>query len=304
VPISGQINPSQASGVSISKWVLVAAGIILGLTAGFAFSVLRHRQSGPPSPIAPLASQPRNLTVGSGGQYQMISAAMEQARPGDSVEVFPGEYSERIRLKEGVALISQRPREAVILSAPEVSQSAGVSPQTAEIVAVIANGIRGARLIGFRIIADTQHPLDVGLRIINSVVEVTDNQIEGARQSGVFIEGAASTTLRANLIRANLGAGVTIREQAVSQLLHNIIIGNGAGSTDRRSSQIKQFRPGIELINHPQVSLVGNIFAANRGGLISGLDPGQREIVEQQNFATKDLGHLTGIPVQQAKVQR
>ena len=51
--------------------------------------------------------------------------------------------------------------------------------------AVIAEGVKGARLSGFRILADPQMPLSVGILVRDSAVEIDDVEIKGA---GVGIE--------------------------------------------------------------------------------------------------------------------
>jgi len=286
----------------VSRWAMLVYGLALGLIpASVAMALRNHRTAEIEQPVAQAAPQYRNLTVGAGRQYRTITSALEEARTGEVVEVFPGEYPERVTLKDGVTLIGQRPREAVIL-APAL---AGAAAQSEEIVAVVARGIKGARLVGFRVAGDAQRPLDVGALVINSEIELTDNQIVGARRSGVVIEGAlSSATLRANLIRANPGAGATIREQASSRLLNNVVIENGAGLTaglaNRASASATEVRAGIELINQPQVVLAGNIFAANRAGAIAGLDRGRRQAAERQNFFLRSLSQFGAAETQQS----
>jgi PPM family protein phosphatase len=169
-----------------------------------------------------------------------IGSAIAQARPGDTVVVAPGTYPEQLRLRSDVAVISERPREAVL-------QTSGV--------AVVADNVRSARIEGFRIISDEGQPLSVGLQITDSDVEVIDMEISGAHTAGIEILGASSGTFRANNVSGNAGTGVAIRDNAKPRFVHNVITSNGRGAGTPR--------PGIEISGAAQPSLQGNVFANN-----------------------------------------
>src|SRR6476660_9492849 len=94
---------------------------------------------------------------------------MADAHAGDTVSVPAGEYREEVRLKNGVTLKARIPREPVLRAAP---MSGGP--------AVIADQVTGARLSGFRIMADAAMPLNVGIDIRNSAVEIDDVEVKGA----------------------------------------------------------------------------------------------------------------------------
>ena len=90
------------------------------------------------------------------------------------MEVPGGEYREQVRLKDGVTLRARVPREPKLRAAPLSSGPA-----------VIAEGVRGARFSGFRILADPEMPLSTGILLRDSVVEIDDVEVKGA---GVGIE--------------------------------------------------------------------------------------------------------------------
>jgi serine/threonine protein phosphatase PrpC/serine/threonine protein kinase len=59
------------------------------------------------------------LVVGTGdGGFATIGEALAQARPGETIEVAPGQYRERIALRSGVSLVSRTPRGATLLPPP------------------------------------------------------------------------------------------------------------------------------------------------------------------------------------------
>lgn len=180
----------------------------------------------------PAPFTPRLLTTGPGTPLSTIAAAMNEARTGDIVEALAGEYREQVRLKTGVTLRSRVPREAILRAAPV---SAGP--------AVIAESVKGARISGLRILADEQMPVPVGIRLVNSEVEVDDmevdhtgvgveiqggtavlvgNAIHDCAAEGVLILGGANHWLSHNAIQRNKGAGVAARDGAKPGLLGNI----------------------------------------------------------------------------------
>jgi serine/threonine protein phosphatase PrpC len=182
---------------------------------------------------APVAIAPRVLAAGPGATFSSIAAAMEAARAGDTVEVLAGEYREQVRLKSGVTLRSRVPRDASLRTAPMSNGPA-----------VIAEGVKGARIGGFRILADEQMPLSVGIRLVDSEVEVEDMEVDragvgveihGGRvalvgnavhdcgSEGVLILGAGTPWLSHNAIQRNKGAGIAARDGAKPGLIGNVI---------------------------------------------------------------------------------
>ena len=158
---------------------------------------------------APVVIAPRVITVNGS-----IAAAMLAAKPGDTVEVPPGEYREQVQLKDGVTLRARSPRDATLRAAP-----LGTGP------AVSAEGIKGARLSGFRILADAQLPIPTGILLHDSQVEIDDVEIKGAGV-GVEIRGAGSPMLRANSIRECAAEGILILAPATPWISHNFLQGN------------------------------------------------------------------------------
>src|SRR5262249_33706117 len=147
-----------------------------------------------------------------------IATAMAQANAGDTVEVPPGEYREQVRLKDGVTLRARAPRDAILRAA---AMSDGP--------AVIAEGVTGARISGFRILADAKMPLSTGILLRDSQVEIDDVEVKGAG-IGIAIHGSASPVLRGNSIRDSTAEGVLILGASSPWLSHNVIQENkGAG---------------------------------------------------------------------------
>jgi PPM family protein phosphatase len=211
------------------------------------------------TPRPPVPDAPKTLLVGAGG-FPTIGEALAKARPGDTVEVSSGEYREQIRLVNGVTLKSRTP-DIPILRAAELPPS----PSTA----ILADGVKGARVSGFRILADAKAPLTAGVLIANSDLILEDTEIEGAA-GGVEISGDSKPVLRANSIRDCRDAGIHISGSSTPWLLHNSIVHDG--------------RHGVVIEDPARAVLQGNTFADYIGDPVSmpaGMD---RAAVMKFNF--------------------
>jgi len=212
-----------------SRPALFLYGMLVVLAAGWS-----SRDYWQPPPVV---ITPRVLTAGQGAQFATIQAALDNARRGDTVEVMGGEYREQVRLKNGVTLRSRVPRE-VILRAVAVGGGPAVS----------AEDVTGARISGFRILADAQMPLSAGIVLVNSQVEMDDLEVAGAA-IGIDIRGTASPVLRASAIHDCTSEGVLISGASTPWLSHNAIQRNG--------------HAGVAARDGARPLLVGNIFEKN-----------------------------------------
>jgi len=100
--------------------------------------------------------------------------------------------------------------------------------------------VKNARFTGFRILADAQMPLSAGIVLVNSDVQVEDNEVAGAG-IGVEIRGAASPLLRANAIHDCAGEGILISGASAPWLSHNAIQRNGRAGWPRTMARIPRW---------------------------------------------------------------
>jgi len=129
--------------------------------------------------------------------------------------------------------------------------------------AVIAEGVKGARFSGFRILADASAPLTIGIAVRDSAVEIDDVEVKGAG-IGIQISGSGSSAVRASAIRDCLTEGVLLLGANTPWLSHNLLQGNkGAGVAARDGAK---------------PSLLGNTFDRNV------LEPPASEAVKALNF--------------------
>lgn len=183
--------------------------------------------------------------VGDGGTAT-ITEALNQARSGQTVLVAPGQYREAIQLRDGVRLVSQVPRGAVILPQPGTG-----------VPAVTAQGVAGAGFEGFLIAGDPQTPLQVGLRLADSEVDVQGIEVSGALTAAIEITGADRSSVRYSFLHGNPGGGVIVSGESAPRLLHNLIASNGHMTAPR---------PGVEVREGARPELAENRIVGNGGG--------------------------------------
>jgi hypothetical protein len=162
-------------------------------------------------------------------------------------------------LKEGVNLISEQPRQAVI-------RAAGIAVQ--------ANELHSGRFEGFRVTGEDQNNLSVGIQLNDSNIEVSDNEVTNATTAAVECLGESSGVFRANAFYGNPGAGIIVRDAARTRFVHNTVTGNGDLGR----------RPGVEIHGAAQPLLTGNMIWNNAGEPI--FAPPQVKVAEilKQNF--------------------
>jgi PPM family protein phosphatase len=262
-------------------WAYVLLGGVLG--AALMFVIMRSSGVDWRTLLAGRAEQvqgPEVLRVGpQGGDYASIEAALAAARPGDTVEVAPGEYRESVRLPDGVTLLAQSPRLSVLRPA------AGATDP----VAVRAENVKGGRISGFLIRGDEAAPLAVGILVRNSQVVVDRVEVTGARLAGIEYAGGSTGTLSASQVHHNAGAGVIIHDPAAPTLENNLITENG--KTPQR------LRPGVEILSRSRPQLVGNIIADN------GAEPVWHVAPVDEAMLNRNFFSLEGRPPARNKVR-
>lgn len=233
-----------AGNVFAGKTAMFAYGLVF---ASLVFAALRYYGLTDRPPAAPPA---QTLRVGTGG-FAKINEALAKARPGDTVEVSAGEYQEQLRLPNGVTVKGRMPDVPILRVT-----SAGAGP----VVAILAEGVKGARVVRFSIRADEKAPLAAAVAISDSDLELQDTEIVGAA-TGVEIRGKSTAVLRANSIQDCRDTGIRISGESAPWLLYNAILRNG------RRPRAERTPPGpgvtVEVPAHPV--LIGNTFADNGG---------------------------------------
>jgi serine/threonine protein phosphatase PrpC len=150
-----------------------------------------------------------------------IMAAMNRAARGASVVVEPGEYRERIRLRDGIRLVSATPRGATIRLPSHASEGDS---------AVVADGVSDAAMTGFRIVGDAATPLGTGVSIRNASVSIVDVEITGAAEAAIDIRGMSGGTIVAADAHGNPGAALRVGTGATTRISHSAFAAGGGGA--------------------------------------------------------------------------
>jgi PPM family protein phosphatase len=228
--ISAATESGQVSASHSGRWTWFLLGLLVASAMFLAARpYLAHSTSGLKLRFG-VVRPPQSWTVGSDA-IPTIGAALDRARPGDTIEVSPGEYHEDVHLRSGISVVSTALHGARILSPG---------------VAVLAEDVHNARFDGF----DITGPGRVGIRITNSDVRVMGVRVSGMQNAAIEITGSGESVIQASEIADNPGTGISIRENARPRLEHNLIRHNGHGSA---------MLPGILIEGSAVPILFGNI---------------------------------------------
>jgi parallel beta-helix repeat protein len=265
-PGSGELkSPNLLAG----RWAFLAYGLILGAMLLFGLRgwlpEVAHWFPGASKPPGPEVSLPRTWFVGpsESADSGTITGALNQAGPGDTIVVAPGEYAELVQLREGISLVSEQLHGAIIRA-------------NAQGAAIIGEGVKKGRLSGFRVAGDDIRPLTIGLDLKDSNIDVHDIEISGARAAGIEIRGTSSCQLRANQIVQNPGGGVVIRDTATPKLALNLISENG------KNGGIP--RPGVDIRDAARPELFGNTIVNNAAEPVWATPKTDVAAIAAQNF--------------------
>jgi len=200
---------------------------------------------------------------------ESIAAAIERAAPGSRIVVEPGEYRERIVLKDNVSVVSRVPRGATI-RLPSAAADDQAGP------AVAAVGISTGDLIGFRIVGDSATPLGTGILVMDSAVSIGDVEVTGATIAGVvFAEAGRSSSFVGGDIHDNAGTGLVVDAGAAPRIMNTVFSRNG-------TSEHSQAALRIHLGANP--TFQKNTFVGMTSHEFDGLSEQARRVLLLDNF--------------------
>jgi serine/threonine protein phosphatase PrpC len=205
-------NASHGSRTIVRLAIVVLVALILGyaIYRDWLPDLLRLPRTiaTSPNPGAPIIVTPSDS----------IAAALVSAAPGGSIVVEPGEYRERLVLRDDVRVVSRVSHGATIRLPTTASEG---DP------AVVADGVGGAELVGFRIVGDAATPLGTGISAKHAELSVIDVEITGAASAAVDLAEASRVSILASHIHDNPGVALAIRGGASPRVNHNLFARNG-----------------------------------------------------------------------------
>jgi serine/threonine protein phosphatase PrpC len=270
-------RPAHALRRLSGRWAFLAYGLLAGLFLGWLWLRYGGAVFRADAPQTVPGSAPRVLIVEPASpRYPSISKALEDARPGDRIEVVNGEYQEAIRLKQGVEITARTPGKAILHI---------VRAQPGTDAAVVADGISGTILTGLVVRAESTAALPYGLRISNSDIFLSNVEVTGAVQTGVLFNGNSKSMLTGSLIHGNAGPGIAVTGTASPYLSGNVIHANGM--TRERTA------PGLYVTENANPEVARNIFSGNGADAIRVQRPELRDKMLDNLFVGPTPGKVT-----------
>jgi PPM family protein phosphatase len=242
-------RPEQrgADSVRVTRLSWLTVGLLVGLLAGLALSEWL------PFDTYVTSRRPRTLSVGpaspkppgEGGpaaarQYPTIAAAITASRPGDLIQLEPGEYAERVILKDGVDLAAREPGTATV-----VAPSGDLGWAT-----ITVDGRLGSRISGLRLLGRPKAPLSVGLHLSGHDVIVEDVTIEGDVLVAVEVASTGAIAVQSSRFSDVQGVAIRIGPGAKPSIRHNVFVRKASSGTEA----------AIEVADSAWPQLMANLF--------------------------------------------
>ena len=245
---------------------VVRMALVALLAMLIAVAVVRWRPSWTiptPSALEPSTTPSGDVIV---RPSESIADALSRALPGSRVIVEPGEYRERLVLKDGVAVISRVRRGATIRLPGTASEA---EP------AVVAADVSDAEFVGFRIVGDAATPLGTGVLVKGGQVLIADVEITGALAVAIDFDQMAGGGLTGSDIHDNPGPALTIRAGGPLRVAHNAFARNGLSEHARASIVVEE---GAEP------SIVRNVFQGVSPKVFQSLGDAARLSIMRENW--------------------
>jgi serine/threonine protein phosphatase PrpC len=236
---SPEAAPEQRSPIAPvdrTRLTWLAVGLLAGLLGGVVVSEWLPFDTYLTSPRA------RTLSVGSSAasQYPTIAAAITASRPGDLIQLEPGEYAERIVLKDGVGLAAREPGTATV-----VAPSGDLGWAT-----IAVNGRLPTRISGLRLLGRPLAPLSVALHLSGHEVTVDDVTIEGDVLVAVEVASAGSIAVRSSRFFDVQGVPIRVGPGGTPSIRHNIFTRKASPGAE----------PAIDVADSASPHLTANLF--------------------------------------------
>jgi len=183
-----------------SRFTWFAAGLITGVAAAL---LVVWRTAG--TEIAP----PRTITVSASPSEAalVLAEALRTVRPGDTMQLEPGIYAERLTLPDGVSLTARLPGSVTFVR-PAVSGDSWTAIETAD-------GDLGGRIAGIRLESTAELPIDIAIKVGGQRRSLELLEISGPMRAAIEVVAGASATLNGSQVAVPatplvLGAGAQL----------------------------------------------------------------------------------------------
>jgi serine/threonine protein phosphatase PrpC len=232
-----------------SRTTWFVAGMLIGVVGALMLTLYVARMQ---------VRAPQTLVVASDGsaRFQSIQAAIDAARPGDTVRVEPGIYREFVQVRDGIDLLARVPWSVTIERPP------GMGP------AVPGLSIAGAlnvRVSGIRVTSTLEQPGDVGIRVACPGATLELVEIVGSIRQAISLLPASAVTVQGSRI-AVTGTVIAVPDDGHA-IFTNTILSRVAGATG----------PAITAGPLAHVVLRGNVLIGYGAAIVTGVSDARRQ---------------------------
>ena len=231
-----------------SRAVWFFTGLLAGIVGALALTLYVARTQVP-------VAQTLVVSPEEGAPYSTIGAAMAIARPGDTVRLEPGDYTEQVTIADGVNLVAREPRTVTIFRPAALASSRA---------GVLAGGTQPVRLAGLRITSLPTAPGDSGITIAGPGVTLELVEISGAFARAITVQPEASVTLQGSRVGV-AGAILSVSDGGQVTFVNNIF--------DRSGSSPE---PPITIGPLSRLTLTGNLFSGYPPEIVRGVSEARR----------------------------
>ena len=232
-----------------------------------------------------------------------IAYALQQAQPGTTIQVSPGNYSEAsgeifpLVLKPGVTLRGDEATkgQTTTINGGGQVNTVSLARQNVTIFAMQDSAIRGLSIT---------NPLSrgTGVWVESTNPTIANNTFVNSQREGIFITGTAIPMVEGNLFFKNAGNGISVARAAAGVIRNNVMQETGFGiaiggtaTTLIDSNQIISNTDGLYINERAQPVLRGNTIKNNkRDGIVITMDgkPDIGSASQSGNNLIKDNGSL------------
>ncbi|HIK08729.1 MAG TPA: DUF1565 domain-containing protein [Oscillatoriaceae cyanobacterium M33_DOE_052] len=264
INLATKISPKQV-GLALIISIMAAEAMPM-IARALSGEQSKHLKQAQPSVIA----QRNTIEVSPTGSVRTITAALQQATSGTTIQLAPGTYGPSetfpLELKEGVILKGNEGAlgAGVVITGGGRHLSRTYSNQNVTIVAQTNTEIIGVTVTN-------PNTRGTGIWVENADPIIRNSSFIDNNREGIFAAGSAVPKIENNQFINNKGNGVTLVGQSSGQVRSNVFDNTGFGVTVGKeaaplivSNQIKNNRAGIMINDQARPTLQDNTIENNK----------------------------------------
>ena len=243
-------RPGVWTRVIRSRVIWCTAGVIAGVAAAL---LIVWRTTG--MDIA----APRTIAVSASPSATalLLAEALRTARPGDTLQLEPGTYAERLTLPDGVSLTARLPGSVTFVRPPEAGDS-WTAIETAD-------GDLGGRISGIRFESTADLPIDIAIKVGGQGRSLELLEIGGPMRAAIEVTAGATAALH--------GSHITVPATP-------LVLGAGAQLAAIGNTFLRQNRAAATpatMADGAQVAFERNVFIGFGPDVAKGIGPAERQ---------------------------